>query len=138
VSHKLRIPCSAVHNVEQRWLKLKAYKLQLLQKVQENHFTDTIHSRISNNNNYLNRASFNEQATFLASGKANCYNCHILGSQNPPNVKEAERDSLKLNTWRELTNAGAIRSFFFHKKTVTGALHLDMLENYVVPQVPDE
>jgi hypothetical protein len=35
-----------------------------------------------------------------------------------------------------LTNAGMIGPFFFHEKTMTGALYLDMLENYAVPWVP--
>jgi hypothetical protein len=36
-----------------------------------------------------------------------------------------------------LTSARVIRSFFFHEKTVTGAVYLDMLEKCDVPKVPD-
>jgi hypothetical protein len=36
-----------------------------------------------------------------------------------------------------LTSAGVIRSFFFHEKTVTGAVYLDMLEKCAVPNTSD-
>jgi hypothetical protein len=39
--------------------------------------------------------------------------------------------------WCGLTSARVIRPFFAHEKTVTGALYLNMLEDYAVPQVPD-
>jgi hypothetical protein len=36
-----------------------------------------------------------------------------------------------------LISAGVIISFFFHERTVIGAVYLDMLDKCAVPKVPD-
>jgi hypothetical protein len=51
-------------------------------------------------------------------------------------VIEYERDTPKLNVWLELHKHGVIDPFFFMESTMTGHSYLDMLENFVVPQIP--
>lgn len=116
--------------------------MQLLQKVQGNDlpqchdFAIHILSWIAHDDDYLSKVCFIDEATFQVSGKVNHRNCHIWGSQNSRDVRKHEQDSLKWNVWCGLTNAGVIGPFFFHEKTVTGAVYLDMLENYAMPQIP--
>jgi hypothetical protein len=101
-------------------LKLKDYRLQLVQKLQENDlprrydFAIDILSRIDKDNDYLSRACFSDKATFHISGTVNLHNCRIWGSENPHVVREHERDTPKLNVWCGLTSVGVIGTFFFH------------------------
>jgi hypothetical protein len=142
-SREFQIPRSAVHDVVHKRLKLKAYKLQLVQKLQENDlprrydFAIYIFSRIDEDNDYLSKVCFSDEATFHISGTVFRHNCRIWGSENPHVVREHERDTPKLNVWCGLTSAGVIGAFFFQGKTVTGAVYLDMLENCIMPQVSD-
>jgi hypothetical protein len=115
------------------------YKLQLHQKVQQNdlprHYDSVanIPSWIDNDTDYISRVCFGGEATFHILDNVYHHNCHIWGTQNPQDVREHERDSLKLNVCCRLTNAEVSGPFFFHGRTVTGAVYFDMLENYAVP-----
>jgi hypothetical protein len=83
VSHTLRISHPAVHNVVCKQQKLKVYKLQLLQKMQENDllqcydFATHILSWIAHDSDYLSRVCFRYEASFHISGKVSHHNCHI-------------------------------------------------------------
>jgi hypothetical protein len=47
-----------------------------------------------------------------------------------------ERGTPKLNVWCSLTSDSVIGPFFFEEATVTGALYLNMLQNYAVTRIP--
>jgi hypothetical protein len=49
---------------------------------------------------------------------------------------EHERDTSKLNVWCPLTLDYVTGQFFFKEATVTGALYLNMLQNYAITQIP--
>jgi hypothetical protein len=106
--------------VVHKCLKLKAYKLQLLHKLQENYlprrydFAIDILSRIDEDSGYLSKVCFSDKATFHIPGTVNRHNCRIWGSENPHVVWEHERDTPKLNVWCGLTSARVIGPLFFH------------------------
>jgi hypothetical protein len=93
-------------------------------------------SRIEENNNYLDLVLFSDESTFHVCGKFNRHNCRILGSKNPQQVIEYERDTPKLIVWLGLHKHGVIGPFFFMESTVTGHSYLDMLENFAFQQIP--
>ncbi|KAJ4426761.1 hypothetical protein ANN_26560, partial [Periplaneta americana] len=64
------------------------------------------------------------------------HNCRIWGSENPHVVRELERDNPKINVWCRLTHETVIGPFFFVENTISGNVYLDMLQNYVIPQIP--
>ena len=56
---------------------------------------------------------FSNEASFHVSEKVNWHNVRIWGSQNPYEVVEKERDSLKLNVWCGLMHNQIIGPFIF-------------------------
>ncbi|GBN44129.1 hypothetical protein AVEN_1787-1 [Araneus ventricosus] len=98
---ELSMSRSTIHNVLHRKLKLYAYKIQIVQKLQPNDgvqrvaFAVEMLSRIENEHDFLNRIIFSDEATFHVSNKVNKYNCRIWISENPHAVQEKERNSQK-------------------------------------------
>ena len=84
--------------------------------------------KVDDDDSFLTRVCFSDEATFHVSGKVNKHNCRILGFKNPRVVIEHQRDSPKLNVWCGITGP-----YFFAEKTVTG----NTLQLYAVPQLPD-
>jgi hypothetical protein len=140
-SRELRIPWSTVHDVVHKTLRLRAYKIQLVQKLRENDkpvrhtFTLEMLSRKDDDDAFMKHMVFSDEATFHVSGKVNRHNWRIWGSKNPYEVMEHEHDTPKLNVWCP-SSASVIGSFFFEETTVTGALYLNMLQNYAITRIP--
>jgi hypothetical protein len=122
-SHEPRIPQSTIHNVVHKRLWLRAYKIQLVQKLRENDkpvrrtFTLEMLSRLDNDDAFTKHVVFSDEV----SGKVNRHNCQIWGSENPHEVMEHEHDTPKLHVWCALTPASVIGTFFFEEATVTEA-----------------
>ena len=141
-SLQLQIPRSTVHNVVHKRLRLRAYKIQITQKIKHDDkhkrltFAASVLDKIDENNSYLDHICFSDESTFHISGKVNRHNCRIWGSENPSVVFQHERDSPKVNVWCGLMKDRVIGPFFFAEPTVTARTYLDMLELYVVPQLP--
>jgi hypothetical protein len=138
---ELGVPCSTVHNIVHKRLRLRACKLQLLHHIKpDDHrkrtdFAVETLSRREENDNYLDLVLFSDESTLHVCGKVNRHNCHIWGCENPHQVTEYKRDTPKLNVWLGLHKNGVIGPFFFMESTVTGHSHLDVLQNFAVPQI---
>jgi hypothetical protein len=92
-------------------LRLRAFKIQLVQKLRENDKTVRRHTfplemllRLDDDDTFMKHVVFSDEATFDVSGKVNRHNCRIWGSENPHEVMEHERDTPKLNVWCALTS----------------------------------
>ena len=61
-----------------------------------------------------------------------------FGDQNTPReIRELERDSPKVNVWCGFMCNRVIGPFFFHERTITADVYLDLLTEYVAPQLID-
>ena len=78
---------------------------------------------------------FSDEATFHTCGKVNRHNCGIWADEKPPNILEWERDTPKVNVWLGLTKSKVYGPFFFAEAMVTGPVYLDMLEQFLKPQL---
>jgi hypothetical protein len=84
-SRKLSIPKNTVVKILQKHLHLHAYTLQIVQALQPNDrprraaFATEILHRIDEDNDYLKRVVFSDEATFHISGKVNRHNVRIWG-----------------------------------------------------------
>jgi hypothetical protein len=142
-SRELQIPRSTVHKILKKELKFFAYKLQVVQKLEQNdfplrtEFANKVLDRLELNENYLKRICFSDEATFHVCGKVNRHNCRIWGSENPRVVIEHERDSPKVNVWCGVMHDRIIGPFFFAEANVNRWSYLDMLELYAVPQLQE-
>jgi hypothetical protein len=79
-SCELHIPRSTVHDVVHKRLQLRAYKIQLVQKLRENDkpichtFALEMLSRLDDDNAFMKHVVFSDKATFNVSGKVNRHN----------------------------------------------------------------
>ncbi|KAJ4430952.1 hypothetical protein ANN_19545 [Periplaneta americana] len=143
-SRELAIPKSTIHDVLHKRLRLHAYKIQLVQKLKPNDlparydFASDMLLKIDIENGYLQKVVFSDESTFHVCGIVNRHNCRIWGSENPHVVRELERDSPKINVWCGLTHEIVIGPLFFVENTMNGNVYLDMLQNYAIPQIPQE
>jgi hypothetical protein len=92
--------------------------------------------KIDTSPDFLRQVCFSDKATFHISGVVNRYNCRIWGTQNPHATRESERCSPKVNMWAGFMHDKLIGPLFFSEKTVAGRSYLDMLELFVLPQLP--
>ena len=140
-SIELRMPRSTVHKVLHKRLRLRAYKVQLVQELkphdrpQREAFATEILSRIDEDNDYLKHVVFSDEATFHTCGKVNRHNVRIWGSEHPHVAIEHERNSPKVNVWCGLMHDRVIGPFFFAEPTISAITYLDMLEHYAAPQL---
>jgi hypothetical protein len=86
---------------------------------------------------FLLRVIFSDEATFHLSGKVNRHNVGIWGLQNPHTTLEHERDSPKVNVFCAITQTKVYGPFFFDENTVTGVTYLGMLQNWLLPQISE-
>lgn len=77
-----------------------------------------------------------DEATFHVSGNVNKHNCVIWGTYNPHDRREHTRSSPKVNVWCGISKFGVLGPYFFNAQTVTGDSYLDMLQNFVVDNLP--
>ncbi|XP_068083439.1 uncharacterized protein [Anabrus simplex] len=125
-------------------LKVKPYCLQLRQALTANdkalrfNFYMALQERIEEDDDFLDRVVFSDQATFHISGKVNKQNVNIWGATNPHCYVEHVRNSPKVNVFCVISNTKVYGPFFFHEQTVTGPTCLDMLAEWLLPQLSDD
>ena len=83
----------------------------------------------------INKFLFSDEATFHTCGNVSRHNCRIRADEKPPNFLEWERDAPKVNVWLGMTQSKVYGPFFFAEATVTGPVCLDMLEQFLEPQL---
>ena len=143
-SWELKIPEPTVRKLLWKQLQLYLYKLQLVQKLQPDDppkqlaFCEDLLSRMETDQGLPERVIFSDEVTFFLSGKVNRHNTRIWGSQNLHALIEMERDSPKVNVFCAIFRRCVFGPFFFAKDNVTGKVYLDMLENWLMPQLADE
>ena len=89
--------------------------------------------QMDEDNDYLKKIVFSDEATFHISGRLNRHNCRICGSCLP----DHETNSLKVNVLFTLSSTRAIGSFFFAESIINSRGFLDMLENYTISHLTD-
>lgn len=143
-SRELGLPQTTVWRVLRRRLVYKPYHLQLLQalrandKVRRVEFCNAMLRNMEEDDSFLSRVIFSDEATFHINGKVNRHNVRIWGLQNPHVTLEHERDTPKLNVFCAVSLKKVYGPFFFDENTVTGVTYLRMLQNWLVPQMNED
>ncbi|VVC37581.1 Protein of unknown function DUF4817,Domain of unknown function DUF4371 [Cinara cedri] len=102
---ELDLPHSTVWRVLRRRLTLKAYRLQLLRvllpedKQKRIDFCDFISEKRGENESFVSRIVFSDEATFHVSGKVNRHNVRIWALEQSHATVEHQRDSPKINVF---------------------------------------
>lgn len=143
-SQELTLPCTTVWRTLRKRLSMKPYKLQLVQQLKPNdkerrfEFCVNVQRWMEEDDDIVNRIIFSDEATFHTNGKVNRHNCRVWGTQNPLQFIEYERDSPKVNVFCAISSRKLYGPFFFTEKTVTGCTYLDMIEQWLFPQLQED
>jgi hypothetical protein len=84
---------------------------------------------------FFERLIFSDECTFHLCGKVNGHNVRIWWTENPKSVVEVARDSPKVNVLCAVCTFKVYGQFFFSEQTVTGMAFLDMLTEWLLPQL---
>ena len=93
--------------------------------------------RIKDDGKFLDSVIFSDESTFQVSGRINIHNCKIWGSENPRVSLEHVRDSPKVNVFCALSKERAYGPFFM-ETTINGFVYLDMLQEFLIPQLDED
>ena len=103
-------------------------------KVKRRDFCEEMQLKMEEND-FVERLIFCDEATFHISGKVNVHNFRIWGTEQPHAQIEHRRDSPKVNVSCAVSRKKVHGPFFFNEATVTEDSFLDMLENWLLPQL---
>jgi hypothetical protein len=124
-------------------LRFTGNKLQLLHAIRpgdtrkRQDFAADMLNEIDNDELFLERIVFSDEATFHISRHVHRRNIRIWGHEHPRAIAEHERDSPNTNVWYGLAHDQVIGPFFFAERTVTSIIYLGMLELFAVSQIGD-
>ena len=142
-SRELGTPHTTVWTVLRRRLLYKPYRLQPVQALKASdkekrlQFCSDVLGMMEDDT-FLPRVVFSDEATFHLSGKVNTHNVRIWGLQNPHSTLQHERDSPKVNVFCAVSRTKVYGPFFFAERTVTGITYLDMLQQWLFPQIMED
>ena len=122
-SQELKVPQSTVNKILHKRLWLHPYRLQLVQKLHPED-KETWHAFCAN--------------LQALSGKVNRYNVRTWGSENPHATLEDEHNSPKLNVFCAVSKQTVYSPFIFEGQTITAQRYLEMLTNWLIPQLAAE
>ena len=102
------------HVLRQRLL-MKPYRLQLVQalRVGDRRKRTDFCDMLLEDNTFLPRMIFSDEATFHLSGKVSRHNVHIWGLENPHEIVQHEHDSPKINVFSAVSVRKIYGPFFF-------------------------
>lgn len=137
---ELQLPQKTVWRILRKRLQMKPYHLQLVQALKPADYAlrasfcvDFL--ALMEENEFHERVVYSDEATFHLSGKVNRHNVRIWGTGNPHATLEHQRDSPKVNVFCAISHAKVYGPFFFHERTVNGHVFLDMLQQWLLPQL---
>lgn len=93
---------------------------------------------VENDDAFFHRLIFSDECTFHISGKVNRHNVRIWGTENPRASLQHIRDSPKVNVFCAVSREKVYGPFFFHEVSVTGVIYLDMLHEWLMPQLQED
>lgn len=143
LSRELGIPQSTVWKILHFTLKKRAYHLQIRHALEHEDYAcreamcyDLL--RAVQEANLLQNVLFSDEATFHTCGMVNRHNCRVWADEQPNEIMEWERNTPKVNVWLGLTKSKVYGPFFFGERTVTGNSYIDMLQQFLQPQLQED
>ena len=134
------IPCSSVHKILHKKLKMMPYKMSHLQQLFDsdqaarNLMCIELLNFFTNDEHFLSKICFSDEATFHLHGRVNRHNSVIWGTENPKVVDEVPIKSPKVTVWCGLTKKEIIGPYFF-EHNVDSQSYQTMLKTFFIPQL---
>ena len=142
-TRELQMSQSSVWRILRKRLRVKGYRLQLLQALNtQDHnlrlrFCLDLQQRLREDG-FAENLVFSDEATFHVCGKVNRHNLRIWGTENLRARIEYVRDSPKVNVFCAVSFCKVYGPFFIAEATVTGINYLDMLQLWLIPQLQED
>lgn len=140
-SRELEIPYQTIRECLKFTIGMKTFHYTLVQQLirddwfARKEYCQIMLSRIDDDNTYLDRLCFSDEAKFTLHGKVNRHNCVIWGYSNPKEFIEVPIKSKGVNVWAAMFRNKLIGPYFFDEDTVNQENYLKMLKEYFVPQL---
>jgi len=122
---------------------MKPHRLQLVQALRvgdrrkRTDFCDMLLEDMKDDT-FSPRLVFSDEATFHLSGKVSRHNVRIWGFENPHEIVQHGRDSPKINVFSAVSVRKIYGPFFFEGNTVTRNSYLEMLQDWLFPQLNED
>ena len=143
LSRELGILHATVWKVLHFTLKKKAYRIQMLHKLETEDYAARCAMcydlcEAAEREHLMDNILFSDEATFHICGMVNRHNCRICGNERPDDTSEWQRHTPKVNVWVGINKQTMYGPFIFVENTVTGGMYLDMLEEFLEPQLQQD
>jgi hypothetical protein len=86
---------------------------------------------------FLNSVIFSDESTFHVRGKVSTHKCWVWGTENLRIFLAHVHDSPKVNMFCALSRE-RVYSAFFMEMTFASVVYLDMLQQFLIPQLEDD
>lgn len=120
--------------------KLKPYIPRLVQKLHDGdqdrrvEFCEKMLGMIDEDNTFIDRIWWSDEATFKLNGHINRHNCVYWSADNPGLIIEKEVNLPGICVWAAISSNGLLGPYFFDG-TVTSEKYLGMLREYLWPRI---
>jgi hypothetical protein len=144
LSQQVEISISSVYRIVKRDLRLYPYKIQLVQTLMPNDYSERIQfsqwllQSVSENSSFIENLFMSDEAHFTLSGCVNKQNCRFWASTNPHLLHESPLHSEKVTVWCAISAQHIIGPYFFENEsgnavTVNGDRYRTMLQSFFLP-----
>jgi hypothetical protein len=143
-SLELQMAQQTVWKILRQRLRMISCKLQLVQalscddKRARYSFCMSMQQWNEEEDYFFNRLIFGDESTFHLSGKVNKHDVSIWGTENPRELVQYVLDSPKVNVFCAVSCTKVYGPFFPHENTATGITYLDMVSEWLLPQMQQD
>lgn len=147
-SQQLGLSYGTTQRILTKDLHLHAYKIQLTQELklgdhrQRREFVNWVLENNQNDDNFVNKIIFSDEAHFHLNGYVNKQNCRIWGLENPHAIHMKQMHPKKVTVWCGFWVGGVIGPYFFENThgdavTVNGERYREMISDYFWQQLEE-
>lgn len=145
-SQQLGLTYGTTWRILRRDLKLKAYKIQLVQELKpvdlprRQRFALWALEKCQEDPTFSSQILFSDEAHFWLNGYVNKQNCRIWDEEQPEEIQELPLYPEKTTVWCGLWAGGIIGPYFFKNDagenvTVNGDRYRAMITDYLMPEI---
>ena len=138
---ELAVPKSSIHRILKDKIGMRSYVTQIVQELHPEDFDrrlemcQTLITKGTLDEEFWSSIIYSDECTFHINGIVNRHNSRIWGFENPHAITEFVRNSPKINVWCGIGYGFIIGPYFFNDDIVNGASYVDMLRNFLHPQL---
>lgn len=136
----LNLSETSIWRIWRKDLELRSWKLRLLHEISAEDeadrldFCSEIVEIMEEDDTWINRICFSDEAHFHLSGEVNRHNCTYWSKNDPDFFTTKPLHSPRVTVWCGVWSGGIVGPYFFDGN-VTGDSYLRMLEDFLLPEL---